>query len=125
MSNPKPQTTLVPSAAEFESTNEKDEPLKYNGHSKYRSVVGGVFYAALYTRPEIAFATGVLARLVQAPCMRHFNIARRMLRYIYGTDNQALFYGRGNGPKEPLEAYRDSDWARWKNEIYKRHLGSY
>ena len=47
-------------------------------------------YLSTYTRPDISFATSVLARHSQRPGARHWNGVRHLLRYLRGTEDLGL-----------------------------------
>ncbi|KAD4179777.1 hypothetical protein E3N88_28368 [Mikania micrantha] len=74
----------------------------------YRSLVGGLIYVT-HTRPDIAFAVGIVSRFMHSPSVYHFGAAKRILRYLAGTFNYGIWYGRIEEVK--LHGYTDSDWA--------------
>ena len=51
----------------------------------YISVVGSLMYLAVTTRPDIAYAAGVLARFNSNPGSAHWQAAKHVLRYLKGT----------------------------------------
>src|SRR5687767_2341992 len=56
----------------------------------YQAIVGSIQYAAITTRPDIAFAASVIGRYAARPSESHFCIAKRVLRYLQGTKNLAI-----------------------------------
>ena len=92
-----PGNRLVKAAEDEEAL---DQPL-------YQSVVGSLMYLSTCTRPDIAFAVGVLARFSSKPNRNHWVAAKRVLRYLKGTTNFGLFYSDGSG----VLGYCDADWA--------------
>ena len=105
----KPVETPFPANADITTAHEGDSPLSPFHHSRYRSLVGGLLYAAVCTRPDLLFPVGILARNVHAPSDRHYSLAKRVVRYILGTLDHALFY-----PSQiisDLEFFCDADWA--------------
>jgi hypothetical protein len=74
----------------------------------YRSVVGGVQYVATSCRPDVAFATGQLARYLGKHGPSHQKAAVQVLRYLKGSKHDGLQYRRGN---VILTGYVDSDFA--------------
>jgi hypothetical protein len=84
-------------------------------------------YAAIGTRPDIAFAVGALSRFLSNPGRRHWAEAKRVLSYLKGTSDYAIRYsadksligsvfgysrGIGMQPAEnSMEGFSDSDWA--------------
>ena len=59
------------------------------------------------TRPDIAYAVGVLGRFTSKPGNEHWHAITRVMRYLIGTKNCGLFY-----KKYPavLEGFCDADW---------------
>lgn len=102
--------------------NSKEDPLpmcpyeKYqldDGEAKvdstiYRSLVGGLIYLT-HTRPDIAYAVGVLSRFMQAPSKTHLGAAKRVLRYLKGTIKFGILYKKDQ--EVNFSGYSDSDWA--------------
>ena len=60
----------------------------------YSSVVGSLMYAQVCTRPDIAFAVGVLGRYLSNPGLMHWQAAKKVLRYLQGTKDFMLTYRR-------------------------------
>ena len=71
-------------------TAEKKTEMK---NIPYINAVGSLLYLALLTRPDIAFATGVLARFNSNPGMAHWNAVKHLFRYLKGTVDLKLAYG--------------------------------
>ena len=61
----------------------------------YLSAIGALMYLANCTRPDIVFATNLLARFSSSPTRRHWNGIKHVFRYLRGTTNFSLFYSRG------------------------------
>jgi hypothetical protein len=80
---------------------------KFDG-TLYRKLVGSLLYLTA-TRPDIAYAVGMVSRFMSDPHLEHWNAAKRILRYIKGTYNLGLEYQ--NGGNVQLAGYTDSDWA--------------
>ena len=60
--------------------------------SKYLTAVGAFTYLTTHTRPDIAFATNILARHSQKPTSRHWNGVKHLFRYLRGTEDLGLYY---------------------------------
>ena len=58
----------------------------------YASAVGSLMYAQVCTRPDIAYAVGVLGRYQSNPCMDHWRAAKKVMRYLQGTKDYMLMY---------------------------------
>ena len=65
-------------------------------------------YAALGTRPDISFAVSSLAQFMQNPGRPHWEVLKRVFRYLKGTKDLKLVIGGSQGG---LEAFSDADWA--------------
>ncbi|CAK9816458.1 Retrovirus-related Pol polyprotein from transposon TNT 1-94 [Anthophora quadrimaculata] len=74
----------------------------------YRELIGGLIYLANATRPDIAFAAGTLSRYSSDPGKTHWELAKRVLRYLKDTIHYGIHYVKD---KERLRAYTDTDWA--------------
>ena len=59
----------------------------------YASAVGSLMYAMICTRPDIAQAVGTVSRFMADPGREHWNAVKRILRYIKGNSNVALYFG--------------------------------
>ena len=79
------------------------------GKELYMEITGSLLYLSSNTRPDIAYAVGVLTRFMAAPTVVHLKAANHVLRYLAGTRDIGICYkGRG----EPLlEAFCDADHA--------------
>jgi hypothetical protein len=61
-----------------------------SSHAVYRTAKGQLLYLNTKTRPDVAVAVGVLARLVSAPAEVHWTEIKRILRYMKGTSMYGL-----------------------------------
>ena len=80
----------------------------------YRSLIGALMHLANYTRPDIACAVGICAQYCANPGKEHWKAALTILRYLRGTRNHGLIYGRKRTeciPYAPLCGYADASWA--------------
>jgi hypothetical protein len=82
----------------------------------YSSAVGALMYAALATRPDIAFAVTALCQFMANPAISHWNAAKRVFRYLQGTMDYELRYGWDGGKSQSLYGYSDSDWGNDVND---------
>ena len=117
----KPMSTPALSAAERET--DEDGAGQPADHAKYMEIVGTLLYATISTRLDISYAVQKLTRQMQAPLKRHMVAAERVLRYLAGTKELGLTFGRVNEEErksndELLEvevlAFADADWANDK-----------
>src|SRR4029453_18521445 len=72
----------------------------------YWSAIGSLMYAAVGTRPDIAFAVQALSQFLNNPGPTHWTAVKHVFRYLNGTRNLGIVYRKG-GEVEPL-AYTDA-----------------
>ncbi|CAI7839597.1 unnamed protein product [Closterium sp. NIES-53] len=88
----------------------------------FHSLVGSLMYAAVNTRPDVAFATGQLARVVQCPNEEQVAAGMRVAKYLGQTPTVGLQYSaaaqkrqKGADGVEPgrlfLTAFSDASYA--------------
>ncbi|KAA3474856.1 receptor-like protein 12 [Gossypium australe] len=75
----------------------------------YRSLVGCLLYLTA-TRPDIIYVVRLLSRFMHCYNEKHFQAAKRVLRYIKGTLSYGVLFSKAESMK--LVGYADSDWAR-------------
>jgi hypothetical protein len=74
----------------------------------YRSLVGALQYLTL-TRPDIAYTVQQICLFMHAPTTAHYQLVKRVLRYLRGTSHYGLQLFRSSS--HDLIAYSDADWA--------------
>ena len=110
MSNAKPVSS--PPGAHFKPSvkqspsNEKD--AEHMRRVPYASAVGSLMYAMVCTRPDIAYAVGVVSRFLSNPGKEHWEAVKWILKYLRGTSSLCLCFG---SDKSPLVGYTDADMA--------------
>ncbi|XP_074336014.1 secreted RxLR effector protein 161-like [Apium graveolens] len=87
----------------------KDEGGEPVNSTQFKSMVGGLRYL-VHTRPDIAYAVGVISRFMERPTMLHLNAAKRILRYVKGTLTYGLVYVECQG-NYLMSGFSDSDMA--------------
>ena len=65
---------------------------KFDG-TLYRQLVGSILYLTT-TRPNIAYAVGMVSRFMADPHLEHWKVAKRSLLYLQGTTHYGVFYSR-------------------------------
>ena len=58
----------------------------------YRSLMGGLTWLSIRTRPDIAVAHKLLSKHVTNPSQGHFEAAKHVLRYLRGTTDRGLSF---------------------------------
>ncbi|KAK1626474.1 hypothetical protein QYE76_000831 [Lolium multiflorum] len=74
----------------------------------YRSLAGALQYLTL-TRPDIAYAVQQICLFMHCPKTSHYQLIKRVLRYLRGTTHLGLQFFRSSSHE--LTAYSDADWA--------------
>ncbi|RVW26208.1 Retrovirus-related Pol polyprotein from transposon TNT 1-94 [Vitis vinifera] len=72
----------------------------------YASIVGSLMYVMVCTRPDIAYAVGVVSRFLSNPGRLHWEAVKWIMRYLRGTSKLKLTFGSG---KPVLVGYTDSN----------------
>jgi hypothetical protein len=75
---------------------------------RYLAAVGALIYLATHTRPDIAFATSVLARHSRKPTHRHWAAIKHLLRYLRGTEDLGLHFTKD--AEANIVGYADSGY---------------
>ncbi|KAK0578715.1 hypothetical protein LWI29_014981 [Acer saccharum] len=79
----------------------------------YRTVVGSLQYLSL-TRPDISFAVNRLSQFMHQPSSDHWELVKRVLRYLGGTLNDGILIHRDSPIS--LHTFSDADWAGNKDD---------
>ena len=85
-----------------------DAPRSAEDIRRFQSIVGALLYASTNTRPDIAYAVGMLCRCMGKPTPALQDAALRVLGYLHRTRHLGLRY-----EADSTSAYgmTDSDWA--------------
>ena len=86
------------------SDDEKAEMAKI----PYSSAVGSLMYAMIATRPDIAFAVGVVSRHMSNPSKKHWEEVKGIMRYLNGTRDMCICFG---SQEACVIGYTDADYA--------------
>ena len=95
--------------------------LAWMKRTPYRSLVGSLNYLAVATRPDISFAVGRLATVLDCYRPEHWDAATRVVRYLKGTRQFSLDLS-GTNPIRPI-GFSDSDYANCPTT--SRSIGGY
>ncbi|CAN6457819.1 unnamed protein product [Victoria cruziana] len=79
----------------------------------YAQAVGSLMYLMLGTRPDISFAIGLVSRYQSNPDWHHWQVVKRIFRYLKGTRDLSLTFGGGS---LELVGYSDADFAGCKDD---------
>jgi len=89
----------------------------------YAHAVGSLMYLAISTRPDIAYAVGVLARFSSNPGLAHWAAVKHLFRYLKGTLDYKLTYMPDKNSSSLFTTYSDADHAGCKDS--RRSTGAY
>lgn len=82
---------------------------KHVDSTLYKQIVGSLIFLC-NSRPNINFGVGLVSRFMSDPRALHMAAAKRILRYLKGTQNLGLLFSKGIGQTEAeFEAYYNSD----------------
>jgi len=84
----------------------------------YQQLVGSINFAAVTTRPDIAFSASKLAEFLRNPSSYHTEQAYRVLRYLHHTKNYAIVFN-GQADK-PEHVFLDSSDASFADDVDTR-----
>ena len=93
------------SAAQSPTSKEEEN---YMARVPYSRAVGSIMYAMVCTRPDISQAVSVVSRYMANPGKEHWQAVKWILRYLKGTLNTCLEFGRNDNT---LVGFVDSDYA--------------
>ncbi|XP_062186663.1 uncharacterized mitochondrial protein AtMg00810-like [Phragmites australis] len=78
--------------------------------TEFRSIVGSLRYL-VNTRPDIAYAVGIVSRYMEKPTDQHKAAVKQILRYIQGTVRYGCTFRKNSREVLNLLGYSDSDLA--------------
>ncbi|GAB2299634.1 hypothetical protein Dimus_038573 [Dionaea muscipula] len=123
MSKCKPVTTPMAANSSFSRTGDRVSTPTTVDVAVYRSVVRSLRYITC-TRPDIAYAVGIISKHMQQPKLGHWLACKRVLRYLKGTLEYGMWFPTSvtAGSLAPahdhfhIVGYSDNDWAGDVNE---------
>ena len=74
----------------------------------YCFVVGSLMYAMICTRPDIAYAVGVVSRYMSNHDKKHWEAVKGIMRYLNGTRKMCICFGSKG---VDVEGYTDGDYV--------------
>ena len=81
---------------------------KFADRGQYQRMVGKLIYLS-HTRPDIAYAVGVVSRFMHQPQIYHMTAVMRILKYLKGTSSRGILFRKND--HLDLLAYTDADWV--------------
>ena len=105
--------TPLPAGIHLEKS---EEPVALNTKTYYQQIIGMLIYAAIGTRPDIAFAATRLSRFTNNPTEEHIKYTKYVLKYLKGTKELKIKY---NGDSDArLIRYSDLDWGENRDDCH-------
>jgi hypothetical protein len=104
-------TPLDPSISLSKVESMSQEEKEYMSGVPYLSAVGSLMYLAIGTRPDIAYAVGLLSRFNSCPAKVHWKAIQRVFQYLKGTSDFCLEFGPSTVGGVTLSVFSDSDYA--------------
>ena len=102
-------TPLLMNYKLFSGMNPNNEAKRMKlSWTPYASTVGNLMFAMICIRLDIAQVVGAVTRFMKNLEREHWNIVKRILRYIKGVSNVALCFG---GSEFIIKSYVDLDFA--------------
>ncbi|KAK1432285.1 hypothetical protein QVD17_09180 [Tagetes erecta] len=90
-----------------------EENTKLADKERYQRLVGKLIYLS-HTRPDIAYAVGVVSQFMHQPQVTHMEAVCRIIRYLKGTVGHGVLFQPNKHLK--IQAYTDADWAGDKGD---------
>eukprot|EP00965_Chrysotila_dentata_P134591 4451865-Pleurochrysis_carterae.AAC.1 len=103
-----PAADDLPKLVESAVADKASTPASPDLIKSYQSLVGALLYCSTQTRPDVAYAVGMLCRAMSCPTQPLYDAALRVLTYLYLHQHIGLRYElcqRG------IQGHSDSDWA--------------
>ena len=114
----KKTTTPMEQNAQF-STQQCPATLNQMAHIKgipYTEAIGLTLWPTVVSRPDMAFAVGILSQFIQNPGLAHWDRVKKVISYLATTKDLWLTFGGGECMR--IQGYCNADWATQSH----RHL---
>ncbi|GJY28610.1 retrovirus-related pol polyprotein from transposon TNT 1-94 [Tanacetum coccineum] len=101
------------SKSKIEYTNgllQKEFDMKELGPA--RKILGSLMYLMVCTRPDIAYAVSIVSRYLANPGKNQWETVKWILKYLKGTADVGLVYGRDQGKHVDVDGFVDADYAK-------------
>ena len=85
-----------------------DADQTYIDNYPYRSLLGGLLYLSMNTRPDIAYAVGLLSRFGSKPTLTTCHLMTYLMQHVRGTVSKGIQF---SGSMFNMHIFTDVDWA--------------
>jgi hypothetical protein len=99
----------TPLDKDIKLSKQDDHTVHPKFRMEYQSKVGSLNFASNQTRPDIAFATGYVARYASNPNQTHMDAVDRIFAYLKNDPGRGIVYSGKHGLQ--LQGFVDSDFA--------------
>ncbi|KAG8480842.1 hypothetical protein CXB51_025297 [Gossypium anomalum] len=89
-------------------TPQSDDEIEYMSHVPYSSAVGSLMYVMVCSHLDLSYAVSAISRYMANPNKEHWKAVQWILRYLRGTTNICLQFGR---TRDGVIGYVDADFA--------------
>jgi hypothetical protein len=94
MTDSKPMITPSDPSIKLTKSEESKEQVITETRFPFREAIGCLNYISGTTRPDITFGVNRAARFCEKPAQAHWSAVKRILRYLKGTINMSITYGK-------------------------------
>ena len=115
LTNAKPVWTPMEPGAQFsvdQSPNSLGQANRMHG-VPYSQAIGSVLWPVVVSRPDAAYAVGILSQFIQNPGPAHWEGAKRVISYLGTTKDLWLTFG--GHQEDKVGGFCDADWASQKH----------
>ena len=100
-----------------------EEPVALDTKTYHQQIIRTLIYAAIGTRPDIAFAAMRLSRFNNNHTEEHVKYAKYVLCYLKGTRELKIKYDGSSDAG--LIRYSDSDWGENRDDHHSTHQDTF
>ena len=94
-----------------------DSSPPFDGHYKYRRIIGMLNYPERCTRPDISYTVHQCARVCESPKAEHGKAIKWLGRYLHGTRTKGIISKTATDQQHDFEVFVDADFSgNWKAE---------
>jgi hypothetical protein len=79
--------------------------------TEYLSIIGGLNYVSVGTRPDITYAVNCLARFSSRPSQVHWKALRHLVGYLAGSKDRVLKICPNDSTPQPVECFANANWG--------------
>ena len=110
----RPEATKFLEIKPTENEYERAENIKRG----FLVLIGGIMYAMVFTRPDIAFHTSHLASCMQSPSTEAYEAALNLLRYMYHTKHMGITFGNIDPERTKMVGIQKSEPFVWADASF-------